>query len=123
MRSFLIRTVVSGLAIWVAAGIVPGVALADDDLGSRLLTLVIVGAIFGVINAMIKPVVQVLTLPLYLLTLGLFALIVNALLFWFTGWLAAALNLAFTVDGFWSALFGAIVVSLVTLLLGAVIRD
>jgi len=76
-----------------------------------------------VINGLIKPIVAVLTLPLYVLSLGLFALIVNALLFWFTGWLASALDLAFAVDGFWSALFGALVVSLVTMMLSAVIRE
>ena len=123
MRSFLIRSITSGLAIWVAAAIVPGVRLAEDTLGNRLFTLLLVAVIFGVINGLIKPIVQVLTMPLYVLTLGLFALVLNALLFWFTGWLAGALDLAFAVDGFWSALFGALVVSLVTMLLGAVIRD
>ena len=123
MRSFLIRSITSGLAIWVAAAFVPGVQLAQDTLGNRLFTLLLVGVIFGVVNGLIKPVVQIFTLPLYVLSLGLFALVVNGLLFWFTGWLAGALQLAFAVDGFWSAFFGALVVSLVTMLLGAVIRD
>lgn len=119
MQAFLTRLVITGIAIWVAALIIPGVGLGEQDLGSQIVTVLLVALIFGAVNAVLGPIVRTLTFPLYLLTLGLFSLLVNALLLGFTAWLAGKLNLAFTVDGFWAAVGGALVVSLVTMALGA----
>jgi putative membrane protein len=122
MRGFLVRLVISGIAIWVAALIVPGVQLGEAEFGEQLLTILVVALIFGVVNAVLGPVIRVVTLPLYLLTLGLFSLIVNALLLWLTGWMATQMGLAFSVVGFWGAVLGALVVSLVTVALGPTAR-
>lgn len=114
MRGFVLRVLVNAVAIWLAAVIVPGVRLGDDDLGAQVLTVVVVGVIFGLVNAVLKPILTVLTFPLFVLTLGLFALLLNALLLWLTSALAATLGLAFEVSGFWSAVGGALVVSIVS---------
>jgi putative membrane protein len=123
MRSFLLRTAFTGVAIWIAALLVPGVELADAGLSDQVVTVLLVALIFGVVNALLGPVVKLLAIPLVLLTLGLFSLVINALLLWFTSWLAEQLGLAFSVEGFWAALLGALVVSLVTVGLGAVLKD
>ena len=114
MRGFVLRALANAVAIWIATAIVPGVDLGESNLGGKVLTLVLVGALFGIVNAILKPILTVITLPLYVLTLGLFALVVNALLLWLTGALAGALDLAFDVTGFWAALAGGIVVAIVS---------
>ena len=114
MRGFVIRVLANAVAIWIAAAIVPGVTLGEEELGAQALTVVIVGAIFGLVNAVLKPILKILTLPLFILTLGLFALVLNALLLWLTSALAEVLGLAFTVDGFWPALLGGLVVAIVS---------
>ncbi|HUH08206.1 MAG TPA: phage holin family protein [Egibacteraceae bacterium] len=121
--SFLIRVAASALAIWAAAGLVPGVEIGGDQLSDRALIALLVGLVFGIVNAVIKPVVKVIAFPLYVFTLGLFTLVVNALLFWLTAWLAGQLDLDFTVDGFWAALLGALVVSVVSWALSLVAKD
>ncbi|MBA2316262.1 MAG: phage holin family protein [Euzebyales bacterium] len=123
MRSFLLRTAFTGVAIWIAALLVPGVELADAELSDQVVTILLVALIFGVVNALLGPVVKLLALPVVLLTLGLFSLVINALLLWVTSWLAGQLGLAFSVEGFWAALLGALVVSLVTVGLGAALKD
>jgi putative membrane protein len=120
---FLLRLVASAFAIWVAALIVPGVEIGGDQFTDQALVALLVGLVFGVINAVIKPIVKVLAFPLYVVTLGLFTLVANALLFWLTAWLAGVLTIDFTVDGFWPALLGALVVSLVSWGLSLLVRD
>lgn len=119
---FIVRIIVTGIALWVAAALVPGITVPGET-GEQVLTLALVAAIFGVVNATIGPVVRVLSFPFVVLTLGLFALVINALLFWFTSWLAGVLGLAFTVDGFGAALIGALIVSVVTWALGLIAGD
>ena len=82
-----------------------------------------VGAILGVVNATIKPIVQLLSLPLTILTLGLFALVVNGLLFWLVSAISSGLGAPFHVDGFWAGFWGAIVVSIVSWLLSVLVPD
>jgi putative membrane protein len=123
MRSLLLRVVVTGLAVWLAAFLVPGVRLTDGDAVEQIAVVLVVAIIFGLVNAVLGGVLRTLTLPLTLLTLGLFALVVNALLFWLTGAIASALELPFEVDGFLAALLGAIVVSLVRMGLRGVARE
>lgn len=119
---FVIRIVASALAFWVAT-LVPGIDLTGDTLLANALTLIVVAVIFGLINAFIKPVIQVVGCVFYVLTLGLIALVVNALLFLLTGWLAGLLNLPFQVDGFWPAFWGAIVVGLVSWAITLAVRS
>ena len=115
---FLIRLLVNAAALWVATRLVPGVTFDGGTLPFLGVALV-----FGVVNAIIRPVLQVLTFPLILVTLGLFLLVVNGLMLWITSSLSASLGLGFHVTGFWAAFWGAIVVSLTSLLLSTLIRD
>ncbi|RIQ31172.1 phage holin family protein [Jiangella rhizosphaerae] len=124
MTSFIIRLLVNGFALWVATRIVDGVTISSDSTSSEVLTLLVVALIFGLVNALIKPVVQLLSLPLLILTLGLFTLIVNALMFWLTSWIADALDVPFHVEGFfWEAVLGALVVSFVSWILNLLLPN
>ena len=113
--SFLIRLLVNAVALWVATAIVPGVTFEGGWVPFAAVAL-----IFGVINATLRPLTQLLTCPLILLTLGLFALVVNGLMLWLTSSVASALGLGFHVSGFWAAFFGALVVSIVSTQLRAI---
>ena len=119
----LVRVVVVAVALWVATLVVPGIAVTATVPTTRLGTLVCVALIFGLVNAVVKPVVKVLGCAFYILTLGLFALVVNALLFLLVGAVADRIGLPFVVDGFGAAFFGAIVVGIVSFLLHVVIPD
>jgi putative membrane protein len=119
---FIAKIVVTALALW-ATTILPGISLDGSSFWVNVGTLVAVAIIFGVVNAIIKPIIKTLGCAFYVLTLGLIALVVNALLFLLTGWLAGLLHLPFTVDGFWSALFGAIIVAVVSFVLHLIIPD
>lgn len=121
--AFGVRTLVVAAALWVATVLVDGIELAGSSAGTRILTLVAVALIFGLVNAVLKPIVTTIGCPLYILTLGLFGLVVNALLFLLTGWLSDAVGLPFTVDGFWSGFWGAIIVAIVSFFLHLVIPD
>ena len=101
--SFLIRLLVNAAALWVATRIVPGVSF-DSGVGPFL----VVALLFGVINATLRPLTKILTFPLILLTLGIFALVVNGLMLWLLSSLSSSLGLGFHVSGFWSAFCGAL---------------
>ena len=110
--SILIRLCINAAALWAAVRLVPGVSFTGDW---RL--LLVVALIFGVLNASLKPLLIVLTLPFLVVTLGLFTFVVNAFLLWMTSALSGALGLGFHVGGFGPAFVGALVVSCVSLLL------
>ncbi|PZF86906.1 phage holin family protein [Micromonospora deserti] len=120
---FLIRLVITAVALWITTLIVPGVEVGGRSGATTALTLVVVALIFGVVNAVLKPVIKVVGCVFYLLTLGLFALVVNALLFLLTDRIARALDLPFQVDGFWAAFWGAIVMAVATWLISIVVPD
>ncbi|MEH0825255.1 MULTISPECIES: phage holin family protein [Micromonospora] len=120
---FLIRLAITAVALWIATLIVPGVEVSGRNTGSTVLTLIVVALVFGVVNAVLKPLIKVFGCVFYLLTLGLFALVVNALLFLLTDWIAGVLKLPFHVDGFWAAFWGAIVVAVVSWLISVVVPD
>jgi putative membrane protein len=119
----LVRIAVVAVALWIATLVVPGIAVTATAPALRIGTLVGVAIVFGVVNAVVKPVVKLLGCAFYILTLGLFALVVNALLFLLVGYLADAVGLPFTVDGFAAAFFGAIVVGVVSFVLHVAIPD
>ena len=127
MKSFLIKVAINAVAIWVATLVVDGISVSGvrgEGLGSQILTFVLIGALFGVINAVIKPVVKLLSLPFYLLTLGLFTFVVNALMLQITSWVASATPLTFHIDQFfWTAVLAAVVVTFVSMLLQLLIKD
>src|SRR6516162_418357 len=120
---FLLRVLASAAALAVATAVVPGIELQAASLTSRILTLIGVALIFGVVNAVIKPIVKIVGCVFYILTLGLIGLVVNGLLLWLTSWVAGKLNLPFHVTGFWPAFWGAIIVGVVSWLLGILISD
>jgi len=118
--AFLVRLLMSAAALFVAARVVPGIRLGVGDrlnTPSDWMTLLVVAVIFGVVNAVVWPVVFWLTLPLTLATIGLFVLVMNALMFMLTSRITGALGLGFRVDGFVPAFAGALVMSIVSLLL------
>ena len=116
--SFLIRLLVNAAALWVATRFVTGVTYAG-----ALLPIVGVALVFGVINAIIRPILKFFTFPLLILTLGLFTFVLNGLMLWLTSSVSGRLGLGFHVDGFWPAFWGALVVSIVSAVLGALVRE
>jgi putative membrane protein len=114
VRSLLLHWILNAAALWVAAAIVPGLEF-HGSVGRLLL----VAAVFGIVNSLLRPLLAILTCPLILLTLGLFMLVINALMLLVTGWLSESWNLGFTVSGFWAAFFGGIVVGMVSFMLSA----
>jgi len=114
--AFLIRLLVNAAALWAATQVVPGVSY-DGGAGP----LLVVALLFGVINASLRPLAKILTFPLIIFTLGIFALVINGLMLWLTSALSSALGLGFHVSGFWAAFCGCVVVSLVSLILSMLI--
>lgn len=125
MRGFLIKTVVNGIALWVAALAVTGIRLGDDpELSTRIVTVLLVALVFGVVNAVIKPIVSLFSFPFIILTLGLFTLVINAFMLQVTEWIAEPLGLEFSIDAFWwDAVIGAIVITLVSMVLNVLLPD
>ena len=116
--SFLIRLLVNAAALWVATQIVPGVTFQGEWPAFFGVALT-----FGDLNAIVRPVAWVLTLPLIFLTLGLFLLVLNGLMLWLTSSVSAALGLGFHVSGFWAAFWGALVVTIVSTILTVFVKD
>lgn len=121
--SLIVRLVVNAIALWVATAIISGVEIESASTQDEVLTLLAVAAIFAVVNIVVRPVVKLLSLPLYILTLGLFTFVVNALMLWLTSWIAGRLEVPFDVDGFWPAVLGGLVVSFVSWLLNLLLPD
>jgi putative membrane protein len=122
MRS-IVRTVASALPLGTAAGLVQGIAVTNENTGDQVLTLLGVAVVFGLINAILRPVVRLLTLPLFVLTLGVFTFVANALMLLLTSWISERLNLPFVVDGFGPAFLGALVVSVVSFAINVALPD
>jgi putative membrane protein len=118
-----IRIVVIAVGLWVATLIVPGIETGTVSTASGIGTLLGVALIFGIVNAVLKPIIKVVGCPFYVLTLGLISLVVNALLFWLVGTIADSVGLQFEVAGFWAAFWGAIVVAIVSFVLHVAIPD
>lgn len=122
MVSVLIHIAVTMLAVWVTTAL-PGIELGGDTTETTVVTLLAVSVLFGLVNVILKPIAKTLGCLLYVLTLGLFGLIVNALLLWLTSYLAGKLELPFHVAGFWPAFWGALVITLVSSVLHGIIRN
>jgi putative membrane protein len=119
----LIRAVMTAAALAVATWLVPGIELTSGSTGAKVGTLLAVAVIFGLINAILKPIVKLVGCLFYVLTLGLIALVVNALLLWLASWVADRLSLPFHITGFWAAFWGALIISVVGWLLGVLVPD
>jgi putative membrane protein len=112
MRSLLLHWILNAAALWAAAALIPGLDFTGGP-GKLLL----VAAVFGIVNSTLRPLLTILTCPLIVLTLGFFTLVINAVMLMVTGWLSESWNLGFTVSGFWPAFFGGLVVGLVSMIL------
>jgi putative membrane protein len=120
---FLLRVVVNALALAAATWLLSGITVTGDNAGQQLVTLLLVGAVFGVVNAIVRPVVTILSIPFIILTLGLLIFVINALMLLLTSWLSGQLGLDFHVDGFWTAVLGSIIISVATWLLELVVDE
>lgn len=115
---FLLRLLINAAALWVATKIVSGIT-SDSD----ALTFLAVALVFGLLNALVRPLLAMLTCPLMILTLGLFTFVINALILWLTSAAASKFGLGFHVAGFWPAFWGALVVSIVSVLLSVFVGE
>ncbi|QDG65078.1 MULTISPECIES: phage holin family protein [unclassified Pseudarthrobacter] len=134
MRSFIVRVLINGLALWIASWILPGLdistsatteAVANTGVSQGTETIGIVlaylfiGLIFGVVNAFVRPLVSFLSLPITILTLGLFTIVINAAMLYLTSWLSSYTPVNFTIDSFfWTAVLAAIIITLISLVAG-----
>ncbi|MCO4273476.1 phage holin family protein [Pseudarthrobacter sp. HLT3-5] len=134
MRSFIVRVLINGLALWIASWILPGldistsattevVATTGVTQGTETIGVVLaylfIGLIFGVVNAFVRPLVSFLSLPITILTLGLFTIVINAAMLYLTSWLSSYTPVNFTIDSFfWTAVLAAIIITLISLVAG-----
>lgn len=134
MLRIVLRIVVNAVALWVASWVLPGMHIAStsivgtDVAGSEgtantintILAYLFVGLVFGVVNALVKPIVKLLSLPVTILTLGLFTIVVNAAMLWLTAWVSTFTPVQFTIDDFfWTAILAAVIISVVSMIAGS----
>ena len=126
MGSFLLRAAVTGFALWVVTLIVPGLSFVGGHSTLQKIGIIfVVAVIFGLVNAIIKPIVQIVSIPLYILTLGLIHIVINALMLWITSWITEhTTHWGLQIDDFWwTAIWAAIVLSIVSWVLSLVLRQ
>lgn len=116
LEALLIRFVINLAGLFLAEAIVPGIVIGDTE------SLVLGTAIFAVVNMLLRPIATIFAFCLIILTFGLFVLVINTALLGATAWIAGQLGLEFTIDGFWSAFFGALIISLVSLVASTFVR-
>jgi putative membrane protein len=120
---FLIWVLVNALALAAATYLLTGITLTDDTHADQALTLVLVAVVFGVVNAVVRPVVKLLSLPFIIVTLGLLVFVINGLMLLLTSWLSGQIGLGFHVDGFWTAVLGGLVVMVTSWVLELLLPD
>ena len=119
----LVRFVINALALAAATWLLPGITLANSSLESKIVTVLVVAIVFGVVNAIVKPIFTFITAPFIFLTLGIFLLVINALLLLLTSWISGLLGQSWHVDGFWWAVAGSLIISVVSWLLSMFLPD
>jgi putative membrane protein len=120
----IIRLVITAVSLWIATVVIGGIELQTDSLGGKVGTLLAVAVIFGIVNAVLRPLIKSVGCGLYVLTLGLISLVVNGLLFLLTSWIAGQFDLPFHVADFWpSAVLGALLVGIVSWVLNMLVPD
>ncbi len=117
MTKFLLRWVINAIAIFLAIRFVPGIHLES------LVSVIWLALIFGLVNAFLRPLLKLLTCPLIILTLGLFTLLINTFLFWLTGQIGQAFGIMLTFDSFWAIFWGALVITIVSIVLSMILKD
>ena len=131
MRSFIVRVIINGLALWVASWVLPGLEISTSatteavaksgvsqgtDAVGIILAYLFIGLIFGLVNAFVRPVISFLSLPITILTLGLFTIVINAAMLYLTSWISSYTPVHFTIDSFfWTAVLAAIIITLISL--------
>jgi putative membrane protein len=124
MKNLIIKLLANAVALAIAAWLISGITIQGATTGRRILTLLIVAAIFGLVNALVKPIVKLLSLPFIILTLGLLIFVINAAMLLLTSWITGKLDVQFHVADFWpAALLGSLVITIVGMLLNAVLPD
>ena len=118
MTKFILRWTINAIALFLAVYFVPGI-----NLESGWTSIIWLALIFGLVNAFLRPLLKLLTCPLILLTLGLFTLLINTFLFWLTGQVGQYFGIGFTIENFWAALLGGIVVTVVSVVLSLILKD
>ena len=118
MTKFIIRWLINAAGLYAAVWIIPGIDYFGGWVGIFVLAL-----IFGLLNALVRPLLKFLTCPLIILTLGLFTLVINTLMLMLTSAVGQSFGLGLTVDGFWSALLGSLVMSVVSIVMSVIFRD
>lgn len=120
MVRFILRWAINAVALWAAIAIIPGIAYGGDWIGLALLAL-----IFGFLNALLRPLLKLLTCPLIVVTLGLFTLVINTFMFWLTSEIGQSVGLYLSISDpvFWNAFLGALIVSVVSIILSLVLKD
>ena len=119
MDKLILRWAINTVALYAAIAIVPGLQPQNPN----WLSYIWLALIFGLINALVRPILKLLTCPLILLTLGLFTLVINTGLFYFTSYIGSQFGVGFTIENFWAAFFGAVIVSLVSIVLTTLVRE
>ncbi|WP_040792729.1 phage holin family protein [Nocardia paucivorans] len=122
----VLRLITTAIAIWLASVWVDNIEIVspkEQGTGAKIVVLLAVAVVFTVVNAFVKPLVKLLSLPLVVLTLGLFLLVVNALMLWLTAWITEATDYGLRIDGFWAAFIGAIIIAVVNWVLGIVVSS
>lgn len=131
MRSFIVRVLINGLALWIASWILPGLDITTSaateaiaktgisqgtDAAGVVLAYLFVGLLFGLVNAFVRPIVSFMSLPITILTLGLFTVVINAAMLYLTSWISSYTPVSFTIDSFfWTALLAAVIISVISL--------
>jgi len=131
MRSFIVRVLINGLALWIASWILPGLDITTSatteaiaktgisqgtDAAGVVLAYLFIGLIFGLVNAFVRPIVSFLSLPITILTLGLFTVVINAAMLYLTSWISSYTPVNFSIDSFfWAAVLAAIIITVISL--------
>lgn len=119
MAKFFLRWLINAVALYVAVAFIPGI----HPQSANYLSFIWLALIFGLLNALLRPLLKFLTCPLIILTLGLFTLLINTFLFWLAGIIGTNFHIGFTVDGFWPAFLGGLVVTVVSVVLTLIFKD
>jgi len=119
MQGLLLRWGINAVAVYAAVSLVPGIHAQGTD----WISVILLGLILGLLNALVRPILKLLTCPLIFLTLGLFTLVINTLIFWLAGVIGNAFGVGFTADGFWPVFLGGLIVTAVSVLLTLVLKD
>ncbi|MFC7625976.1 phage holin family protein [Microlunatus sp. GCM10028923] len=119
----ILRLLANAAALAIATWLLPGISLTADSTSDKVISMLIIALIFGVLNAVVKPIFTLFTSPIVLLTLGLFLLVINAVMLLLVSWIAGLVGLGWHVDNFWWAVLGALIVSVVSFFLNTFLKD